>query len=282
MVDPASPPEPLHDNRLPAITRFNPYAAWLQLPQVPTTYYQLLDIDPGSDVATIEKAAQTQLAKLRRRQIGQHCDAAQLLMNQVSTACDTLSCEITRNSYDQQLRDLQDKNTPASPLPVNLQRSQATASTLRESPTGSTAPADAGAEVVETLQSWPVLPEVPPAANCKDQLLICPLCNEWWIVSPQLSGRQILCIGCQSSLHVSADMCSLTPAVQPPPQPQPPEPPEIPSRAESAAGSSAVEDGAASYQPTLVELEDYAGQIVAVGAACLLILAVLLTIFIAA
>ncbi len=175
----------------PGVTRFDPYASWLDLPDKPATYYQLLAVDPQSSTAEVEAAAAAQLAKLRKHQLGPHHEAATQLSNEVSTACDVLTDHARREAYDQQLKN----NAPTSTS------------------------SDAG---TTSDGSQPPIPDVPSEAEVRQQLLICPVCYEWWMVSPRFAGRQILCVGCQTSLQVSPDMINLTVAPQPPPQPQPP------------------------------------------------------------
>jgi len=236
------------------VTRFDPYAVWLDLrPGKPGSLYELLNVDENCSTADIEQAAQQQMAKLRKYQVSQHRDAAESLMNEVSAACDTLIDIASRRRYDEQRAASTAQYTPENPPPA---------------PSGDS-----------TRLS---LPAIPPPADCGAQLLICPMCQEWWMVSAQLAGRQILCVGCQGNLQVSPDVCSLTRAPAPPAPPLPPLPPEPPILTEPAAtevGQNVIiEEVKGSGRTTTQELEDYAGQFVVVVASTVLLLAVLLSL----
>ncbi len=114
----------------------DPYAQWLGIPprEQPPTHYRLLGIDPfESDAATIEAAADRQMARVRRRQLGKHAGRSQELLNEISAAKTCLLNDRDRQQYDDSLRaandsEVTEKSASAALAETTVFRSDSTKS----------------------------------------------------------------------------------------------------------------------------------------------------------
>lgn len=87
---------------------FDPYHKWLGIPlkDQPPNHYRLLGVDRfESDREVIDAAANRLMAYLQDLSTGDHADAAQRLLNQISAARLVLLSPNKKAAYDQQLRE---------------------------------------------------------------------------------------------------------------------------------------------------------------------------------
>ena len=100
---------------------FDPYHKWLGIPreQRPVTYYQLLGISPNeTDIDVIEDAATRQSSHVRTYQLGNHAEACQRLLNEISQAKTTLLNPEKRKAYHAQVVKVEKprpKTAPSKP-----------------------------------------------------------------------------------------------------------------------------------------------------------------------
>lgn len=91
---------------------FDPYAAWLGIrdSRIPLNHYRLLGLEVfETDLAAIEHAADRQMAHIRQYHSGRYADAANELLNEITTARLCLLKADRKQIYDQQLaRELTD------------------------------------------------------------------------------------------------------------------------------------------------------------------------------
>jgi hypothetical protein len=105
---------------------FDPYYTWLGIrpEEQPPTLYRLLGLPPFEDnLDAIENAADARMMLLRTLQTGRNAQAANRLLNEVSSARVRLLDPQKKAAYDQQLRGLESQPAettvlPGLPLPV--------------------------------------------------------------------------------------------------------------------------------------------------------------------
>lgn len=101
-----------------ASKEFDPYYLWLGIPpdEQPPDHYRLLGIrcfEENPDV--IDNAADQRMAHLRSRQIGQHQQASQRLLREISDARLTLLDPTRKANYDGHLRAMREQETVLAP-----------------------------------------------------------------------------------------------------------------------------------------------------------------------
>ena len=107
------------------MSQFDPYYVWLGIPpkDQPPNYYCLLGIERfEADPKVIESAADRQMAHVRTFQAGQHRDASQKILNELSTARGCLLVPETKAAYDRTLRPAAAPTMPVAAAPLPLPR----------------------------------------------------------------------------------------------------------------------------------------------------------------
>ncbi len=91
---------------------FDPYASWLGIrdSRIPLNHYRLLGLEVfETDLSAIEHAADRQMAHVRQYHSGRYADAANQLLNEITTARLCLLKAERKQAYDHQLaRELTD------------------------------------------------------------------------------------------------------------------------------------------------------------------------------
>lgn len=98
---------------------FDPYDEWLGIrpEEQPPNHYRLLGITLfEDDPDVIAAAAEARIVRVRSRQLGQHSEVSQRLLNEIAAASGCLLNQTKKTAYDRQLRArLTSQLTPLSP-----------------------------------------------------------------------------------------------------------------------------------------------------------------------